>query len=199
MSARVTILALSLSGCAASEDRALPVAHPEQVTAVVSRTLHGDTRCPEHTRAAVDAATVGYYRMTDGRARLRVVWDLDAASLMAFANDPLVLCVERPPHQGGKTNGDVVAISPVACVDEYACALHELGHYLGLQHLRYGHGIMSATNPARSPSDGDFAELVRVGLYSTSPHRRDVTTVIVTVDPSVPNVQPDYPAETYRP
>lgn len=191
MKALALIIATLLTGCAYYEDR-LPVAQPEQVTTVVSRTLHGDKRCPEHSRAAVDAACATYWQVTTGRARLRVVWDVNDVSIMQLAEEPLVLCVDSlPPHIGGRTDGDIVRLAPLACPDEYACALHEIGHYLGLQHLPHGHGVMAARNPSRFFSPGDLAELHRVGLYE--PRAKDVTTVTVTVDPNMPNPSLEIP------
>jgi len=194
MTRAIPLFATLLAGCAAYEDR-LPVAQPDQITAIVSRTLHGDTRCPEHARIAFAAALGTYASVTDGRARLQVRWDLDNASLMTLSTEPIVLCVDTlPPHAGGKTDGDVIKLAPLACPDEYACALHEIGHYLGMQHLEHGHGVMAERNPSRSFSDADFVELFRLGLYA--PHRRpDFTTVTLTIDPSIPRIEPEYPHE----
>lgn len=190
---RALLFATTLfTGCTSYEDRSLPAAQPEGVTAVVSRTLHGDTRCPEHTRSAVGAAMGTYANVTDGRAQLRVAWDVDDTSLMTLAPGPVILCTDLPPRWGDHVDGDIVRLALGVCPDEYACALHALGHYLGMVHLPHGHGVMAASNPSRMFSSGDIAELTRVGLYA--PRRtKDVTTVTVTIDPAVPRVEPNYP------
>jgi hypothetical protein len=178
----VTIVAgvASANACAYYEDRNLPVAQPEQVTAIVSSTLHGDDRCAEHTRLAVGAAMGTYAEVTDGRAQLRITWDLTDSTLMTFASAPVLLCTDLPPRWGDHVDGDIVRLAIGVCPDEYACALHALGHYLGLRHVP-AHGVMAAHNPARSFSTLDLAELHRVGLYQ--PRRQNATTVTVTVDP----------------
>lgn len=184
------VLTCLMGGCAYYEDRSSTT--PKEHPAVVSRMFHGDTRCSERTRIVFETACSTYRVVTDARARLYVTWDVNDKTLMGLINESLVVCTDAlPAHIGGSVSGDIIRLPVTACPDEYACALHEIGHYLGLQHLKYGHGVMAERNPARSFSPGDYMELQRVGLYVFT--SKDVTSVTVWVDPAIPRIDPKYP------
>ena len=45
---------------------------------------------------------------------------------------------------GGRTEGELIWWVPDTCTDLPACAMHEVGHMLGLQHVPYAGQVMSA-------------------------------------------------------
>ena len=60
---------------------------------------------------------------------------------------------------------------PDTCTDLPACAMHEVGHMLGLQHVPYAGQVMSARNPSHVSGAADYHECVRVGVSPRSPRR----------------------------
>lgn len=193
---RALSLVLLASACAYYEDR-LPVASPDQITAVVSYTVHGDTNFTPAERSAIEWSAAEWSRFTDGRARLKLVWDYSELTYMALHEQPHIRRlypddVVSGTVAGWEYNHVDVALMPDRCPVLAACALHELGHLVGLGHVLQSGCVMSAWNPANTFQAPDLTECQRVNLCS-KPRPKDVTTVTVTIDPAIPNVEPNYP------
>lgn len=152
------------------------LAHRGVQPAIVEKTLHGDTRFDARERETIERACRAWFDLTAGRARLHVVWDYGESNYMALAatGAPHIKRTDwwyAPPNAGGRVNeigGDEVRLVPDNCPGLYACALHELGHVLGLEHVADVDAVMSATlRSARLPSrftKADRVECARVGL-----------------------------------
>ncbi|HET9045084.1 MAG TPA: hypothetical protein VFN70_18140 [Burkholderiales bacterium] len=201
------LLAVSLlAGCAARVDpplERLPLVAPR-----IAVTVHGDTRFTPEERAACETAARKWVRFANGNASLNIVWDVDEFTFMDRPL-PLLYRSDRTPetgYMGGVTSGQVVRIVPETCAAHAsveACALHEFGHLLGLEHFENVRGQVMSTCDGTPSSRGtgcgpasvfgvaDHAECVRVGVCSRP--KNDVTTVTVTIDPAVPPAEPVYP------
>lgn len=190
-------LAMLLAGCAYYEDR-LPVAQPEQITASVSYTIHGDTACAPYVRADAEQSCREWGSVSRGHISYRLAWDLDARTLLQYSDAPLLVCYPRmsDPATGvelcGATTGNVVYLSTAPLCNTHATALHELGHLAGLRDVPEHPAVMHVWRDAHRIGAADVRECARVGLCPR-PGPKDVTTVTVTVDPSIPNVWPEYP------
>lgn len=167
---------------------------PEQApsAAVDTRVIHADTQCPR--RPDIERALSEWSRFTGGRARLSAQWDLDDMTYLDLP-PPWLHCRARSEatgNSGGVTDGQLIILVPETCPDLQACMMHETGHLLGLSHFETVSGqVMSARNPSRVFRAADRAECLRVGVCRA--RKPDVTTVTVTVDPSIPSVTPEYP------
>jgi hypothetical protein len=192
------VLGVTLAiGCAYYEDRVTDVG--KILSPVDERVIHGDTQFSPAERAAAERACYEWATFTRGLHRLTIRWDLDDTNYLTLPAPRLYRV--NPTPETGSAGGRVDATDniwwvPDRCTDIQACIMHELGHVLGLQHVAQSHQVMSAVNPAHTFGLADHDECVRVGACRAL--KSDITTVTVTVDPIVPNVQPDYPAETYR-
>jgi hypothetical protein len=143
---------------------------------VVERLLHGDTRFDAYERKILERACLAWLEFTGGRARLQIVWDYGEDNYMqiAAARAPHIKRTDwwyAPPNAGGRVNeigGGEVRLVPENCPGLYPCALHELGHVLGLEHVADIDAVMSATLRAvRPPSrftEADRVECARVKL-----------------------------------
>lgn len=190
-----------LVGCAYYEDRVQDVS--KALSPVDERVIHGDDSFTPNERDAFERGLFAWQQFTRGRVHLTVAWDLDDTNYLTL-RPALFRVLPNDMHDGraGAVEGDSIWWAPESCPDKQACAMHEVGHFLGLSvsprpHVPYPRNVMSASNPSHVFGLGDWRECLEVGVCRE--RQPDVTTVKVTVDPSIPNVQPDYPAETYRP
>ena len=192
---RLALLSVLLVACAYEDS--LPVASPDSITTAVSYTIHGDANFTPAERSTIEWAAGEWGRFTDGRARIRMVWDYTDVTYMAFQSVPHLRRlrpedVPSPTVAGWEYDHVNIALMPDLCPVFVGCALHELGHLVGLGHVMQSGCVMSAWNPASTFQPPDLTECQRVGLCG-KPRPKDVTTVTVTVDPSIPNVTPEYP------
>lgn len=188
---RLALFALALAGCAYAEDRVHDVG--TVLAPSDERTIHGDTQFAPHERDAFQRGLLAYQGFTRGRVRISVRWDLDSMTYMDL-EPPILYRVSQSPetaNMGGRTEGDLIWWVPDACNDLQACAMHEVGHMLGMQHVPYAGQVMSPVNPAHTFGAADYRECVRVGVCRE--RQADYTTVTVQVDPAIPNVYPEYP------
>ena len=188
---RLLALAVALSACAYYEDRVRDVA--VRLAPADERVIHGDSHFSAEERAAFERTLGAWAGFTRGAVRLSVRWDLTDMTYMDLP-PPLLYRVWASPetgNMGGRTEGELIWWVPDTCTDLQACAMHEVGHMLGLQHVPYAGHVMSPKNPVHVFGPADFRECVRVGVCrERSP---DYTTVTVTVDPSMPNPSLEIP------
>lgn len=179
------------SGCAYAEDRVTDVG--TYLSPVDERVIHGDTQFTPAERTAAERACLAWGAFTHGRVHLVIRWDMTDMTYMDLP-PPLLYRVTPSPatgDYGGRTQGQLIWWVPDTCIDLQACVEHEFGHMLGLEHVAEAGQVMSAHNPARVFGVADARECLRVGVCRD--RAADVTTVTVTIDPSVPPVEPDYP------
>ncbi len=164
---------LALIGCAhpAIVEAPVDVVIPPIVT---DATIHGDTRWdPVLERPIAEACTGALYLLTRGRARVPIVWDATPETFMGIseAREPMLLRTPwwlAPVEVGGATPDRTIRVVPEHCPSLRACMCHELGHFVGLQHLPPGaRGVMSARNPEEHFTAADRAECERIGLCGT--------------------------------
>lgn len=192
-----------LMGCAYYEDRISEI--PRVIGIETTITIHADTRFTHEERAQIEAATNEWARFTGGARRFVILWDLDELTYLD-APLPVMHRFEVSPetgNAGGQTKDGVVRIVPDTCrarASVKACAMHEFGHLLGLEHFEAINGqVMSTCGPSSSRGCGpsgvfgvaDRHECERVGVCRN--RKLDVTTVTVTEDPSIPRIEPEYP------
>ena len=143
--------------------------------ATLVKVFHGDTRFDAQERSLVEVACAAWSDFTGGRALLEVVWDYGESNYLqlAAAAEPRIKRTPwwyASPNEGGIVNqigGDEVRLVPQNCPVLHACAMHELGHILGLSHVADADAVMSATlrtRRARKFTAADRAECARVGL-----------------------------------
>ena len=190
------MLALALlTSCAYYEDRIADVG--AQLAPSDERVIHGDTHFSPEERAAFERALISWQTFTRGRVRLSVRWDLDEHNFLdVYPALYRVYATDETGRKGGKTEGDSIWWVPDTCPDKQACAMHEIGHFLGLcvpprEHVPYAGQVMSARNPSHVFGAADYRECIEVGVCRE--RKLDITTVTVTIDPSIPNVTPEYP------
>lgn len=188
-----------LTGCAYYEDRPTEPAPPRAVAA----TIHGDTRFDANQRGCAELGAANWLRPSDGRIDLRIVWDYDEAHFLKLSHYPHLVRANAETYAGsasisGDTHGLQIRVFPERCgSDLTACFMHEFGHFVGLQHVirrdgrNYG-AVMSPWNAGHEFLVEDIIECRRVGLCPEA-RPKDVTTVTVFIDPSIPNVEPNYP------
>lgn len=182
-----------VTGCAYYEDRPEVPAAPH----VVEATMHGDANFSPAERATIESSAGAWGAFTNGRARLHIVWDYTDVTFLELASKPHIRRlrpedVESKTTAGWEYNETDIALMPDRCPIFMGCALHELGHFLGLAHVTEDGCVMSAWNPPSSFQPADLAECIRVGLC-VKPRPKDVTTVTVTVDPAIPRIDPTPP------
>ncbi len=168
---------------------------PEAPRRTADVTVHGDTRFLPRERLIAETKAHELEALTDGRARVTFLWDYDEENFLRLSSQPHMLRVPRDFTRNGVVGtfkGGEIGIAADVCRDLGACILHELGHLVGMDDVPDANAAMSLVNAAPHFGAADRAECIRVGLCSVSP--RNVTTVTVTVDPSVPSIEPNYPA-----
>lgn len=182
------VAVLALVGCATQ-----PTVSSARLTSVELRytrtfetTLHVDSTLRERAADLVAAAdAVG--KLTDGAAKIAVVFDLDFASVQTLAelrdqprvlgvhaDDPMVRSIDA---KGAPANAFTVASSlgtPPAHVylvldriapgDLRGVFMHELGHVIGLPDLETHGDVMSRERLRGTPAPTKFTE-ADVGLY----------------------------------
>ena len=122
-------------------------------------TWHGDVTFTAEERAKIEAGAA--FMSAHAGEPIAIVWD---ASHVVGACPELV--IRKTPGVGGEYVGGAWCISLGSDEPEpgflSALAAHELGHWLGLEHV--GAGLMQPFGMALEWSDADEAEAVRVGL-----------------------------------
>jgi hypothetical protein len=141
---------------------------------VIDKLLHGDTRFDTRERQLVERACAAWSDFTAGRARVRVAWDYGEENYMDLAAVAAPHITRTPwwyaaPNTGGKVNaigGHEVRLLPDNCPRLMPCAMHELGHVLGLAHVADVTAVMhSSLRPQTlSFTEADREECVRVRL-----------------------------------
>lgn len=188
---RALLPPLALVGCAATVD--VP---PLTMSRVTEITIHGDTRFTDEERRECERAAMAWGRLTSDRARIAIRWDVTE---LTFLDTPLPMLYRSPKSPetadfGGNVAYQIVRLVPETCRERasvQACAQHEFGHLLGLEHVPEAGQVMSAHNPAHVFGVADRRECVRAGVCASA--RRDTTSVTVTIDPAIPHTSPEYP------
>lgn len=184
----LAFLPLALSACAYYEDRALPVASPDQITQTVSYTIHGDTACPPYVRADCDGSCRDWGTVSRGHIAFRIVWDLDARTVLQYSDVPLIICRSRVVDRGrdvcGGITGTIIEISTAPICNPHATALHELGHLAGIPSLADPVAVMNDSSLTTRLTAADVRACASVGLCP-SLRPKDVTTVTLWVDPNI--------------
>lgn len=194
----VVVLGVTLGlGCAYYEDRdRYQTAQPEQITASVSYTIHGDTACAPYVRADAEQSAREWGSVSRGHIAYRLVWDLSAETLMQHREAPLILCRTRVVDRGqdvcGGITGTIIEISTAPICNPHATALHELGHLAGIASVADPTAVMNDSSLTTRLTAADVRACAAVGLCP-SLRAKDVTTVTVTVDPDMPNPSLEIP------
>lgn len=188
-------LLLALAACVptVADEPAVPEMAPIRM---VDAVIHGDTRFDPLERIIVADSLEAWRRFTDGRARISIVWDFDGSSLdrLALAGEPILSRMPAwvpPGNEAGAVDAGIIYVVADKCPSLRACVLHELGHYLGMQHVTFHGAVMAAHNPGDAFTTADRYECALRGLCA--PLRLDRTTVTTTVDPHIAPVFPEYP------
>jgi hypothetical protein len=192
------LLGLGFLACVGCVPAAPPVTEMEP--AAVDALFHGDTRFDRRERQVFESKLEAFRVFTEGRVRLGVTWDLDEENYMGIVLSGAYTVLRSPAtyagKHGGKTEARMIRLVPDVCMDFGACALHELGHFVGFEHVKVPGSVMSEKNPGAVFTVADRAQCVQLGLCSRAGY---ATTVTLTVDKDIPNVGGEYPSQRRDP
>lgn len=162
------LLALAAAACAREADVPISAFSPPELRPlVVDRTIHGDTRFEPLERELAERACLAWGRFSAGRIRLAIVWDYSETNFLAIADEPHMVrmsAAASPPRVAGVVLEQEIRIVPGNAPELYPVILHELGHFVGLEHVPSTRAVMAPRNPAWLFTADDRAECQRVGL-----------------------------------
>lgn len=172
---RIAVAALAMAALSCGSTTAVP----PSVTArprLQSTFIHGDVRFDAGERALVERALGDLTTFTGGKLRLSVIWDWREDNFELF--EPLPHLVKRSPktpkvqdvddHTHGRTlafvDGSEIAIVTERTQPRYAIILHELGHFVGLEHVDATLAVMAPVPTSTTFTSADRAECIRIKL-----------------------------------